>query len=45
MFIPWLIGQYFETAGPGSAMWILLVDMLVCVSVFGLLNWLRNRIE
>lgn len=45
MIIPWLIGQFFETAGPGSAMWIMLVDMLVCASVFVLLNWLRNHIE
>jgi fucose permease len=43
MLIPWLIGQFFESAGPGSAMWIMLVDMLVCVGVFILLNWVHRR--
>lgn len=42
MLIPWLIGQFFETVGPGSAMWIMLVSMLVCAGVFGLLNRLRS---
>lgn len=45
MLIPWLIGQFFETAGPGSAMWIMLVSMLVCAGVFGLLNRLRSLTE
>jgi fucose permease len=43
MLIPWLIGQYFESAGPGSAMWIMLVDMLVCVGLFILINLVRRR--
>jgi MFS transporter, FHS family, Na+ dependent glucose transporter 1 len=43
MLIPWLIGQLFESAGPGSAMWIMLLDMLVCVGVFILLNWVHKR--
>jgi FHS family Na+ dependent glucose MFS transporter 1 len=43
MLIPWLIGQFFESAGPGSAMWIMLVDMMVCAGVFGLLNWVKKR--
>ena len=38
MLIPWLIGQFFETAGPQSAMVILLVDMVVCAGVFALLS-------
>ena len=28
MLLPWLIGQYFETVGPHSAMVIMLVDMV-----------------
>jgi len=38
MLIPWLIGQFFETAGPQSMAAILLVDMalaLVVLSVLG----------
>jgi fucose permease len=42
MLIPWLIGQFFETAGPGSAMLIMLVDMVVCVAIFILLNWKKK---
>jgi hypothetical protein len=42
MLIPWLIGQFFESSGPGSAMWIMLMDMLVCVGIFILLNWLKR---
>jgi FHS family Na+ dependent glucose MFS transporter 1 len=38
MLIPWLIGQFFETAGPQSAMVIMLVDMVICVGIFVLLN-------
>jgi FHS family Na+ dependent glucose MFS transporter 1 len=45
MLIPWLIGQFFESSGPGSAMWIMLMDMLVCVGIFILLNWLKRRTE
>ena len=43
MLIPWLIGQFFESTGPGSAMWIMLADMVVCVGVFGLLNWMHRK--
>ena len=43
MLIPWLIGQFFESAGPSSAMWIMLVDMWVCVGIFVLLNWMHRR--
>ena len=42
MLLPWLIGQYFETAGPHSAMLIMLVDMLVCCGIFIVLNWVRR---
>jgi len=42
MLLPWLIGQFFETAGPGSAMVIMLVDMLVCCGIFVVLNWMRR---
>jgi MFS transporter, FHS family, Na+ dependent glucose transporter 1 len=43
MLVPWLIGQFFESAGPGSAMRIMLVDMLVCLGVFIVLNWVSRK--
>jgi MFS transporter, FHS family, Na+ dependent glucose transporter 1 len=42
MFLPWLIGQFFETAGPHSAMLIMLADMVVCCGIFIVLNWLKR---
>lgn len=42
MLLPWLIGQFFETAGPHSAMVIMLVDMVVCCGIFIILNWVRR---
>ena len=42
MLLPWLIGQFFETAGPHSAMVIMLVDMVVCCGVFIVLNWVKR---
>jgi FHS family Na+ dependent glucose MFS transporter 1 len=42
MLIPWLIGQFFESAGPQSAMLIMLVDMVFAVGVFTLL-YLKKR--
>ena len=38
MLIPWLIGQFFESAGPRSMILILLVDMVICTGVFVLLS-------
>ncbi len=43
MLLPWLIGQYFETAGPHSAMIIMLGDMVVSCAIFIVLNWVRRR--
>jgi fucose permease len=43
MLLPWLIGQFFETPGPHSAMVIMLVDMLVCCGIFITLNWVKRR--
>jgi len=43
MLIPWVIGQFFEPAGPQSAMWILLLAMLLSALVFALLVSLKNR--
>lgn len=42
MLLPWLIGQFFESAGPGSAMWIMLGSMLVCALTFALLDGLHR---
>jgi fucose permease len=43
MLLPWLIGQFFEPIGPQAAMWIMLVDMVICVGVFILLNLSARR--
>ena len=37
MFLPWLIGQLFESIGPRVTMFIILIDLLVAVSVFAAL--------
>lgn len=37
MIIPWLIGQFFESAGPQSMALILLVDMLLALGVLAVL--------
>jgi MFS transporter, FHS family, Na+ dependent glucose transporter 1 len=42
MLLPWLIGQFFEEAGPHSAMVIMLVDMVVCCGIFIVMNWVKN---
>jgi FHS family Na+ dependent glucose MFS transporter 1 len=42
MFLPWLIGQFFETAGPQSAMVIMLGDMVICCGIFIVLNRLKR---
>lgn len=34
MFLPWLIGQLFESSGPWVAMWIILLDGLIMSGVF-----------
>ena len=38
MLIPWLIGQFFETAGPYSMMVILLLAILISIGLFGLID-------
>jgi fucose permease len=42
MLLPWLIGQFFESAGPQSAMLIMLVDMIFAVGIFTVL-YLKKR--
>ena len=42
MLLPWLIGQFFETAGPQFAMLIMLVDMIFAVGIFAVL-YLKKR--
>ena len=37
MFLPWLIGQLFESAGPQMTILIILVDMLAAVLMFAIL--------
>lgn len=33
MLVPWLIGQYFDQAGPQTMAWILLADMILSLGV------------
>ncbi len=37
MFLPWLVGQYFETVGPQVMTWLIIVDLLFCAVIFALL--------
>jgi FHS family Na+ dependent glucose MFS transporter 1 len=37
MFLPWLVGQYFETVGPQVMTWFIIVDLLVCTAIFAIL--------
>ena len=37
MFLPWLIGQFFEPVGPTVTMFFILADLLVGVAVFAFL--------
>lgn len=43
MLIPWLIGQFFESAGPYSAMVILLLAILASIGLFGLIDQRTRR--
>jgi fucose permease len=43
MIVPWLIGQFFEPLGPGSAMAILFIDMLVSAGIFACVDWVRRH--
>jgi fucose permease len=43
MFLPWLVGQYFETIGPQVMTWFILIDILICMAVFaGLVLYSRS---
>jgi FHS family Na+ dependent glucose MFS transporter 1 len=37
MFLPWLIGQLFDSAGPEVAMIIIMIDLVLALAVFGIL--------
>lgn len=37
MFLPWLIGQLFESIGPHTIILAILVDVILAIGVFGLL--------
>jgi fucose permease len=43
MTLPWLIGQFFESAGPRVTMAILFIDMLAAASVLALLMFQSAR--
>jgi FHS family Na+ dependent glucose MFS transporter 1 len=45
MFLPWLIGQLFESIGPRVAMSIILADLVVAVGVFAALILNSTRIN
>jgi dipeptide/tripeptide permease len=34
MSLPWLIGQYFDTAGPGTMLWVVGVAMAAGIVLF-----------
>jgi FHS family Na+ dependent glucose MFS transporter 1 len=34
MFLPWLIGQLFESVGPRAMMFAVLVDLIVAMCIF-----------
>lgn len=40
MFLPWFIGQFFETAGPRFFVYTLVVDMILTCLVFGTISFL-----
>jgi hypothetical protein len=42
MFLPWLIGQFFEAVGPQTTMWIILADLLAAILVFFVLIFRFN---
>jgi FHS family Na+ dependent glucose MFS transporter 1 len=44
MFLPWLIGQLFESIGPRVTMFIILADLLVAVFVVAILLFKSTRI-
>ena len=44
MIIPWTIGQFFESVGPGAMLYLLLVDMVFSTMVFaGILIYCRRK--
>ena len=43
MVLPWLIGQFFETAGPRATMVILLIDMTAAVGILAVLTFQSAR--
>ena len=45
MTIPWLIGQFFESAGPTIALAITMADLLIALCVFALLFRYSNRLK
>lgn len=43
MVVPWAIGQLFDSAGPASMAWVLMVDMASALGVLALLaRWTRK---
>ena len=45
MFLPWLIGQLFETTGPGITITIILLDLLAALAVLGAFLYLAAQPE
>jgi FHS family Na+ dependent glucose MFS transporter 1 len=43
MFLPWLIGQFFESIGPGSAMVVIALDLVAALGVYGVLMSYSTR--
>ncbi|GAB4438172.1 MAG: MFS transporter [Anaerolineae bacterium] len=45
MAVPWIIGQFFETAGPPAVMVIIAITLLTQAAVYGALLFQANRIQ
>lgn len=43
MSVPWLIGQFFEAAGPRIMLWILTLDLLIAVGILAILTSTKAR--
>ena len=43
MVLPWIIGQFFESAGPRATMVILLIDMAVAMGILAVLTFRSAR--
>jgi MFS transporter, FHS family, Na+ dependent glucose transporter 1 len=43
MFLPWMIGQFFETVGPAAMLYLILGDLALGIAVFGVILTLSRK--